>query len=320
MWKANFVSVALTILAMTTTARADDGAKSKAVEKDGISASISITNQKVDADGQPSLKLRFENTSRDYINLYDVEACWKWQIVFTKLDAAEGTPKTWKLKFDVTSQPHSLAHKQVKAGEACETTIDLVNDPPFTFTYVGEAERVENSDRLRHLNPGKYEVKATVSLEAPFGKGFHHWTGPLTTESAQFTVLDRKNRAAPSQKDLAAYQKALQPIITLTNDNGGLWTNGGFPEIKLSKTSDPEDVITAVVNVNRANLGTKAYLVLLIKRLDGEEGKRFVALISVGKSTKTLLCFPISEGKWWSRTYDASIEADPSAATKPLGK
>src|SRR5580704_1410459 len=136
--------------------------------------------------------------------------------------------------------------------------------PPFTFTYVGEAEGIERSQPLRHLNPGKYEVRATVSLDAPFGKGFHHWTGPLTTEPVQLTVLDRKHRPEPSKKDLAAYDKALQPIIALTSDNGGgLWMNGSFPNVKLAKTSDPDDVIAAVVNVNRANLDTKAYRVLL---------------------------------------------------------
>jgi hypothetical protein len=312
MTSAGLLFGSLTILSIGSAARADDGAKSKAVEKDGISATISLARQIMLADEQPSLKLRFENTARDYINLYDVDACWNWQFVFTKLDAAKGTPKTWKLKFDVNSQSHPLAHKQVKPGESCETTIDLSSDPPYTFRYVGEEDRIEESKRLRYLNPGKYELRATVSLKAPFGKGYHHWTGPLTTEPVPFTVLDRKHRAEPSKKDLAAYEKALQPVIKLTSDGtGGLWMNGLFPEIKLAKTSEPADVIAAVVNVNRSNLGTKAYHILLIKRLEDEGGKRFVALISVGKVSKALLCFPIAEDQWWSRTYDVSIEADP---------
>jgi hypothetical protein len=310
--------VAITIMA--SSARADDGTKSKPVEKDGISATISVTNQKVLADEQPTFKIRFENTAKDYINLYDADSCWKWQFVLTKLDAAEGTPKTWKLKFDVTSETHDLAFKQVKPSEACETTIDLLNDPPFTFRFVGEPMRNEKSKAVRHLNPGKYEVRATVSLEDPFGKGSHCWTGPVTTEPVQFTVLDRKQRAEPSKKELAAYEKAVQPIIKLTSDPGGLWTNGRSPEIKIEKGADAEDVIAAVVNADRPNLNTKAYRVLYFKKLEGEEGKRIVALIAVGKATKTVLCFPISEDKWWARSYDATIEVEPAAPPKTDGK
>jgi hypothetical protein len=305
------VLVAMTALYAAAIGNAGVGEKSKAVEKDGVALTISVANQRIHADGQPFFEIRFENKSRDYINFYDADACWKWQFVLTKLDAAEGAPAIWKLKFDVNSQAHALAHKQAKSGETCATIIDLANDPPFTFTYVGELER-KKSLSLRHLKPGKYEAKATVSLEAPFGKGYHHWTGPLTTEPVQFTVLDSKQRAEPSKKDLAAYDKALKPVLRLTEQVGGLWMNGHFPDIKLAKAADPEDVIAAVVNVNRSNLGTKAYHVLLVKRLKEEDGKRFLALISVGKATKALLCFPIFEDRWWSRSYDATIESvDP---------
>ena len=141
---------------------------------------------------------------------------------------------------------------------------------------------------------------------------------PVATERVQFTVLDRRKRPEPSKEDLAAYDKALQPTITLTNEIGGLWMNGIFQGIDLAKDADPEDVIAAVVNMNRSNIGTKAYRVLRIKRLDGEDGKRFVALISAGKSTKALLCLPLSGKQWWSRVYDAAIESPE--ATKSRGK
>jgi hypothetical protein len=305
---AKYLVAGLTICCLAMSATADEGEKSRAVEKDGVSVTIAVVNRTVFADGQPSLKIRFENTARDYINFYDADACWKWQFVFTKLDAVEGTSKTWRLKFDVIHQGDALAHKQAKPGEACETSIDLANDPPFTFTYIGESERKETAISLRHLQSGKYEVKATVSLEDPFGKGSHHWTGPLTTEAVRFTVVERKLYEAPSKQDLAAYEKAVQPVIKLTQEVGGLWLNGGYPEIKLAKTANPEDVIAAVVNVNKSNLGTKVYRVLLVKRLEEDDGKRFVALISVGKTTKALLCFPVSENQWWSRSYNATVE------------
>jgi hypothetical protein len=317
MWKAGLLVAALTIHCLIASAHAEDGATSKAVEKDGIAASISIANQQVNADSQPTLKIRFENTSRDYLTLYEVTSCWKWQVAFTKLDAAEGAGRNWRLQFDVVHDPNAFVFKQVKPGENYEVTIDLENDPPFTFAYTSEAERDKLPSPIRHLKPGKYEARATVALENPFGKDRHLWTGPITTEPVQFTVLDRINRAKPSAKDLAAYDKALQPIITLTNEEHGLWINGAFPNVKLAKDADPEDVIAAAVNVNRSNIGTKAYHVLRIKRLDGEAGKRFVALISAGKSTKAVLCFPISEELWWSRVYDATVEtADPTKPTE----
>jgi hypothetical protein len=321
MRKMALLVAALAIPCVTTSARADVGARSKAVEKDGISASISITNQQLNAGDQPTLKIRFENTSRDYINLYNIAACWKWNIVFTKLDTIDNESKTWRLQFNIVPEPHSIVFKQVKPGENYEVTIDLENDPPFTFKYESEAEQSKKPSPIRHLTPGKYVVKATVSLENPFGKDRHIWTGPITTEPVQFTVLDRKNRAKPSAKELAAYDKALQPVLKITSDEHGLWMNGAFPIVKLEKGADPEDVVAAVVNVNRSNIGTKAYRVLLIKRLEGEEGKRFVALISAGRSTKAVLCFPISEDHWWSRVYDAAVEmADPIKPKDTPGK
>jgi hypothetical protein len=314
MWKAGLLVVALTLYFVIGSARAGDGAMSKAVEKDGLSVSIGVVSRQVNADEQPVLKIRFENTCRKFMPLYDVNSYAKWRVEFTKVDAADGEPKTWRLTFDANAHREAIINKEVKADEPCEVTIDLENDPQFTFSYVAEAERGKTSSRVRHLKPGKYDVRATVSLEShPFASW---WTGPVTTEPVQFTVLDRRNRLEPSKEDLAAYDKALQPIIDRTNEKHGLWMNGGFPEVKLAKDADPEDVIAAVVNVNRSNIGTKAYRVLLIKRLDHEEGMRFVALISAGKSTKALLCFPIAEKQWWSRVYDAVIESPEAAKSR----
>ncbi len=311
MWNIYYVLVALIAVFLSLSADADDGAKSQAVEKDGISATVAIANHKVLADDQPSLTIRLQNTSRDDINLYDGNAYWNWRIVFIQLDAGNGEPKHWTLKFDVIENPHSLAFKQLKPGEADETAVDLATDPPFTFTFVGGIERKEKTKSLRHLPPGQYEAVATVSRKDPFGEGRQLWTGPLTTAPVRFTVLGRNGRQEPTQRDRDSYEKAVEPVIKRTHELGGLWMNGGFPEIKIAKAADPEDVIAAVVNVNRSNIGTKAYRVLLIKRLEEEDGKRFVALIAVGKSTKALLCFPIAENRWWSRTYDASVEAEP---------
>ena len=153
-----------------------------------------------------------------------------------------------------------------------------------------------------------------VSLDShPFASW---WTGPVTTGAGPIlTVLDRRNRPEPSKENLTAYDKALQPIIAMQDDkNGfGLWMNGLYNGVELAKDADPEDVIAAVVNINRSNIGTKGYRVLRIKRLEGEEGKRFVALIAAGKSTKTLLCLPISDKQWWSRVYTAPIDSADSA-------
>jgi len=85
-------------------ADADDGAMSKAVEKDGLSVSIGVVSRKVHADEQPVLKIRFANTSRRFMPLYDVNNCAKWQVVFTRLGAADTEPKTWRLMFDVIAQ------------------------------------------------------------------------------------------------------------------------------------------------------------------------------------------------------------------------
>ncbi len=289
---------------------------SKAVEKDGLSVSIGVANRKVNADEQPVLKIRFDNTSRRFMPLYDVNNYGKWRIVFTKAGAADTEPKTWRLIFDTDAHRDAIVNKEVKGDEPYEVTIDLENDPQFTFSYVAEAERSENTSRVRHLKPGKYEVKATVSLEShPFASW---WTGPVTTEPVQFTVLDRQNRPAPSKEDLAAYDKALQPTIDLTKEKFGLWMNGARGGLHLAKDADPEDVIAAVVNMNRSNIGTKAYRVLRIKRLEDDEGRRFVALISAGKATKALLCFPIADNQWWSRVYGAAIES--AEGTKSGGK
>src|SRR5580700_1738224 len=116
---AGLLVAAIAVHYLIATAHAEDGATSRAVEKDGIAASISIANRQVNADGQPTLKIRFENKSRDYLNLYDVASCWKWRVAVAKLDAAEGPGKNLRLQFDVVHDPNAIVFKQIKPGENC---------------------------------------------------------------------------------------------------------------------------------------------------------------------------------------------------------
>ena len=90
MWKAGILVVMLSVHRMIASVHAGDGATSKAVEKDGLSVSIGVVSRQVNADEQPILKIRFENTSRKFMPLYDVNSYAKWRVEFTKVDAPDG--------------------------------------------------------------------------------------------------------------------------------------------------------------------------------------------------------------------------------------
>jgi hypothetical protein len=281
-------------------------AESKPVEKDGIAIIISTQKDKLKSDEQPEFVVRFTNTSKDYVNLYDVEAYGDWVMTFSK-NLPKGAPcETWKVRFDKIASGNNLVHKQLKPGESLEVAVGL-SDPLFTFGYEFAGPESKVLPRRRHLGPGDYRLELTISLKNPFGPGHHLWCGPLKTEPVDFTIANESSTTQPTEREIAAFDKAMEPTIELTREKNGLWLNGGFPEIKLPDGAEAEDVIAAAVNVNRSNLGSKGYRVLRLRQLDGETDKKAAALISVGKSTKVLIFFSLGKGKWWTRFYKADL-------------
>lgn len=297
----------LTLPAFGAEPASKPAAVSKPAEKDGISISILSDKNKLKSDEQPAFIVRLTNTSKDYINLYDVEAYGDWTMIFSKPGDAGAR---WGVKFDKIHQGDGIAHKQLKAGESLDVAVDL-NDPLFTFVYefVGPVDGALRRNR-RHLEAGDYRLDLTISLQNSFGPGYHLWTGPLQTEAIALTIANESRFPKPTEMEISAYDKAMQPTIELTKEKHGLWLNGSFPDIKLADGADADEVIAAAVNRNRSNIGSKAYRVLRIHELDGQADKKSAALISVGKSTKVLIFYSLGGGKWWTRFYAADLQLE----------
>jgi hypothetical protein len=297
----------------TTAPSSPQSAESKPVEKDGVSVTVATNQRSISADEQPGFVVRFKNTSADYINLYDVQASWDWQIRFTNTDKRAGHPGPWLLRMDKLPHRYPIAHKQIKAGESLEVAVNLA-DPPFTFDFVYEGETDKPVAPVRRLGPGKYQMTITITLPNPFGPGHHLWVGPLTTDPLELEVRNpvaNGRESQPTAQEIAAYDSAIDQV-TKQLEPHGLWLNGGTPEIKLPPDAKPEDVIASAVN--RHMLESKAYHILRVRRLDRPTGELSVALVRVGTKTRVLVFFPTGKIGWWTRFYDTDLA---SPATRP---
>jgi len=316
-WPLILVALAITLGALlaaspTTAPSVLRPVESKAVEKDGLIITVLIEQRAISADEQPRFLVRFKNTSGDYINLYDIDAFWNWQIRLTNTDNRAVDAGPWRLRFATISYGgHPIAHKQVRPGESTEVVINL-NDPPFTFDYEYEGTAKHLVTPVRFLSPGTYRIKARIALQNPFGPGHHEWTGPVSTETVEFTISKTgKHETPPTEEEVAAYDDAINRV-TDRLEPGGLWLNGGFPDIKLPADANAQDVVASAVNTHR--LGSKAYRILRVRRIDRPTGGISAALVKVGATTKVLIFFPDGKDGWWTRFYDTELLLP---ATKP---
>jgi hypothetical protein len=286
--------------------------ESKPVEKDGVAVSVILKPGIISADEQPKIVVRFKNTTADYINLYDVEAFWDWQIQFTSTDEHAAHPGPWKLRMDKILLRYPVAHKQMKAGECVEVVADL-NDPPFTFDFVYAGAANKTVPPLRNLSPGTYRMTIAVGLQNPFGAGRHEWVGPVTTDAVELVVC--KPDAAetkPTTQEVSAYDDAINRVTEKLRPNGE-WTNGITPGIQLAADAKAGDVIASAVNVQSQEC--KAYRILRVRRLDRPQGDLSAALLRMGTKTRVLVFFPIGKSGWWTRFYDAD-PAPPATSRK----
>ncbi len=291
-------------------------AESKPVEKDGVSVSVSLKQRTIPSDEQPKFVVRFGNTTKDYINLYNLKAYCGWHIQFTGTDKRAAHPGPWELRMDKIPSRIDVALEQIKAGESMEVAVDL-NDPPFTFDFVYEGAQKKPVAPVRRLGPGTYRVIITIALQNPFGPSPHMWVGPLTTDAVELKVSEAAANAkesSPTAQEVADYDNAIDQVAQKLDPNG-LWQNGGFPEIKLPADAKPEDVIASAVNVY--DLGSKAYRILRVKRLDRSRGDDMsAALVRVGKSPKVLAFYPTGKSGWWTRFYDTEIKPPTTQPAK----
>jgi hypothetical protein len=284
--------------------------ESKPVAKDGVSIVVSLKQQTISTSAQPQFTVRFTNTATDYINLYDIDAWCDWNIEFASIDKKKDQPQTLALKMDKIPHRIPIAHKQIKPVESLDVNINL-NDPPFTFHY--ETARPADhapATSIRHLTPGTYQVILTIKLNNPFGKGYHQWEGPLTTEPIELIVRPStpEESAPPTPEQAAAYSAAIRRT-TDKIDSHGLWLNGTFPQINLPSDAKPEDAIEAAVN--QTSLESKAYRILKVEPFKNpsmpENVSGSAAVVQVGKAYKIVIFYPFEKSGWWTRFYDAEI-------------
>jgi len=313
-----FVLILIALMLAAHPARAGEPAKSvstqpaiiesKPAVKDGVAITVALKQQAISTDDQPHLVVRFTNVAGDYINLYDVNAYFDWEMEFRPAAKDGAKPLPLLLKMDKLPHRIAIAHLQIKPTESLEVPINL-NDPPFTFHYEsGEAADHAGGPKIRHLAPGNYQVALTIKLNNPFGKGYHQWSGPLTTEPVELVVgpPNPDQNAAPTAEQSAAYSAA---IHRWTDKFDGLWLNGRFPEIDLPRDARVEDVIEAAVN--RTILESKVYHILktepFVKKGSPEIKPGTASLVQVGKAYKVVIVFPFENRGWWSRFYDAEV-------------
>ena len=292
-------------------------AEPKPVEKDGVSVSVLLKQRTIPSGEQPKFAVRFSNTTKDYINLYNVGAFCDWHIQFTSTDKRAVHPGPWELRMDKIPNRLDVALEQIKAGESMEVAVDL-NDPPFTFDFVHKGAQKKPVAPVRRLSPGTYRVIITIALQSPFGPGPHMWVGPLTTDAVELKVSEAAANAKESQptaQEVADYDNAINQVVQKL-EPGGLWENGSFPEIKLPADAKQEDVIAFAVNMH--DLGSKAYRILRVKRLDRSRGDDMsAALVRVGTKPTVLIFYPIGKNGWWTRFYDTDLKPPATQPAKP---
>ncbi len=270
-----------------------------AAGSDQVSIIARLKSATIASDRQPAFCLSFKNLTKDYLNLYNVGAYWKWKIEFVRVMGRSALRQAWQLQFDVAGAYVPIKHEQMAAGSQYVLDVDL-NDPSYTFVY---APSLDVKKRVRHLDPGKYLMKVTVSLEPPFADP-HEWTGPLETELVKLVVVPAKVET-PSKAILAKWNATLDKVLKDKLDPHGLWENGMFAKIELPSTATSDDVISAAVNRNI--LGSKAYSVNLVRELKDEQRKTAV-LMRVGKTEYVLIDYYIANIGWWSRFYEVKID------------
>ena len=296
--------------------------ESKPVEKDGVSVSVSLKPQTILADEQPQFVVRFKNTNRDYINLYNVDHYWDWEILFTKTDPHAAEPGPWRLRMNSIPNRRPVGIRQIKAGESTDVVVNL-NDPPFTFDFVYAGIIKHLIAPVRYLQPGTYRMTVKIALPLFMGQPFpHHWTGPVLTDAVELTVSEKRANGTPATAaELAAYDDAIDRVIKKLDPSGrlgrfGLWTNGGTPFVKLAAGAKAEDVIAAAVNVYL--LESKAYRILRVRQVGSDDLAVSAALVKVGGKPKVLVFF---SGKgstsWWTRFYDADVVQPAAPAKEP---
>jgi hypothetical protein len=304
----------LSSLAAAAEPSSQPSAESTAVRKDGVAITVLLPRPILPADCQPRFAVRFKNTTADYINLYDVNAFWDWQFQFISTDKHAADPGPWQLRMDKLANRYPIAYKQIKARESLEVPIDL-NDPPFTFDFVYAGPMDHLVAPVRQLNAGTYQLTINISLPNPFGRGYHVWTGPLTTDPVEFTVGQRRSdeeQSHPTTQQLAAYDIAINRVTDKLDPNG-LWTNGISPVIPLPPNANPEDIIARAVNASLVD--GKAYRILRVRPMDHLPSDGTAALLWIGTRPRLLIFSPEGKLGWWSRFYDTDLAPSTTQPT-----
>ncbi|MBS1727099.1 MAG: hypothetical protein JST51_10300 [Armatimonadetes bacterium] len=267
-----------------------------------VSVSLRSDDYAITNDQQPSFKITFQNDWSDYVNLYNINAYWKWHIVFLRLDATKQSPGPWSVRFEVSNSA-ALDHKQLKPGESLEIRVDL-NDPAYTFDYENLGPRDGLKTKRRKLPPGYYQISVNVRLDPPLGPGNHEWIGPALPRPVDLFVREAPT-VTPSTEDLKKWDAAIDSVKPIFESQGGLWRNGVMPNLPLDKTATTEDVVASAVNW--VQFGTKRTKILRSRDL-GVPDKLSAALVMVGKQPKVLVYFFDADiGKWWTRFYDVKL-------------
>ncbi len=307
-------------------------APAELVDKYGVSVALVLKQSFVPAGEQPRVVVRFTNHGDDYMNFNNGKAYCDWRFEFRSISDDPKEHSRWVVRFDTIDirKPHSI--EQAKAGESCETDVNL-NDPLFTFKY--ERVGVDKNDApktVEMLPPGKYELTATLAMEPFFIRDPKHmWEGSAITAPVEIDIRDYapgQEPHKPTEQELAAYSLAIARVTDQLADGHGLWTNGFWYNIKLPDDAAPHDIVASVVN--QSTVGSKAFKVLHVLSVPTDpnipQRTMSAALVQVGKEHKVFIFWPNSRDRrdnpakevlgWSARFYDTTLTPP---ATQPAG-
>jgi hypothetical protein len=305
-------AVLVGILSWALGGFAQAAAESKPVEKDGVSVTVVLGPHAIPADEQPQFVVRFKNTTQDYLNLYNIDQYWDWEVQLTNTDQGTVDPGPWRLRMDKIPMRYPVSIRQIKADESTDVVVNL-NDPPFTFDFVYAGIVKHLVAPVRHLDPGRYRMTVKIALRNPIGQpGYHFWMGPVLTDPVELTVSEKRAHGRqPTAGEVGAYDDAIDRLTNKLEPGGrlrllGLWANGTAPDINLAADAKAEDVIAAAVNTHL--LESKAYRILRVRQVGAEGASVWAALVQVGGKPKVLVFFGWKDNThWWTRFYDADV-------------
>ena len=160
------------------------GVSSKAVEKDGMSAVLTVGKTTFGVEEGPSFAVQYKNVSKKPLAVFDLEWYWNWKTCFE--DEAKGGP--WRVRPLIMFKRAAIVPRVLQPGETVEVAVDLGRDPAAQeYEWAGKQEK--EVAPVKRLGAGKYRLSVEVKLqEGDPVAGAAYWKGPIKTDPVEITM------------------------------------------------------------------------------------------------------------------------------------